>query len=147
MWKLKADERLIRWRDFRHSLSTMSFEKALLAVEDFWLSTPFTPYYLDANDPESWPNPWQMIEENYYCDLARALGMLYTIFFSEHRKEAELLIYKDEETGYVYNLVCFDKGKYVINLMRGTIVNRMYINKNLTLLYRYTDRDLKLQDY
>ena len=84
MWKLNASERLARWREFRKSLATQSLEQSVIKVADFWSSCPFTPYYLDPDLPDSWPDPWTLIEENCYCDVARAAEMLYTIKLTTH---------------------------------------------------------------
>ena len=89
MWKLETSERLARWRDFRKSLDNLSIEQAVQSVADFWTSCPFIPYYLDPDDYVNWPDPWTLVEENYYCDLARSLGMLYTITLTKHNPKAE----------------------------------------------------------
>jgi hypothetical protein len=149
MWKLEANERTARWRDFRKTLALLPFDRALEAVAEFWHGCPFHPFYLDPENVENWPDPWQLITENYYCDLAKALGMLYTIHLSEHRNNinAEIRVYYDPENKYTYNLVVFDQGKYVLNFRDDTVVNTASINKNLKLKKTYTSIDLKLQDY
>jgi hypothetical protein len=145
MFKLTATERLTRWREFRKSLDTLSLEEALRETVDFWHSCPFAPYYLDQDKPETWPNPWTLIEENYYCDLAKALGMLYTISFTKHNPKVELRIYYDPETRYSYNLVWIDDGKYVINLIEGAVVNKQ-LTDNLILKVKYNE-ELHLDSY
>ena len=149
MWKLEAGERIARWRDFRKGLDALPFEQALEAVANFWQGCPFVPYYLDPAQVEEWPDPWQLISENYYCDLAKALGMLYTIYLTKHREQvdAEIRIYNDPETKYMYNLVSFAQGKYVLNFRDDTVVNIVSINKNLKLKNVYSITDLKLQEY
>lgn len=145
MFKLAATERLSRWREFRKSLDTLTLEQAVKATVDFWHGCPFSPYYLDPAKPEEWPNPWTLIEENYYCDIAKALGMLYTIKFTAHNPSVELRMYVDPETRYSYNLVWIDDGKYVINLIEGEVVNKQLAD-NLTLKVKYAD-ELNLNSY
>lgn len=149
MWKLKSNERLIRWRDFRRSLGQLSLEDALQATWDLWSTVPFAPYYLDPDSPEKWPNPWDLITENYYCDLAKALGIVYTIFFSANGKnlDVEIRIYHDPETGYMYNLAVFEQGKYVINFAGEDIVNIQSVDDKLKLKYVYGKKKLKLEEY
>jgi hypothetical protein len=146
MFKLPSDERLARWRDFRKSLNALPFESALQSLVDFWSRCPFSPYYLDPAHPENWPDPWTLIEENYYCDLAKALGMLYTIKFTDHSPEVEIRVYYDPETKYNYNLVWISNGKYVLNLIEGEIVNKTHVEKNLKLKIEY-GKELKLNSY
>lgn len=149
MWKIKADERLIRWREFRHSLAPKSVESALVETVQLWETAPFTPYYLDPEQPENWPDPWTLIADNYYCDLAKVLGIIYTVCLSKHGEnlEAELRIYQDTVTRYVYNLAVFDQGKYVINLIPGEVVNNSFIGDTLRLVNTYTSDDLKIKTY
>ena len=146
MWKLETSERIARWRDFRQSLDDLSLADAIQSVAEFWQSCPHHAYYLDPHDHESWPTAWELISENYYCDLAKALGMLYTIQLTQHGKdlEPEIHIYNDPETGYVYNLSVFAKGKYVVNFIDNTVVNIESINKKLKLKTLYRDKQLKL---
>jgi hypothetical protein len=149
MWKLKADERLIRWRDFRNNLGVMSLDDALIETVQLWDTAPFTPYYLDSEKNEDWPDPWTLITDNYYCDIAKALGIIYTICFSEHGSQlnAELRIYQDLVSRYNYNLAFFNDGKYVINMIPGEVVNNSHIDNTLKLLYRFSSDDLKLKQY
>lgn len=146
MFKLPANERLTRWREFRKSLDNLPLEQALQSVVDFWNRCPFNPYYLDPDRPENWPDPWTLIDENYYCDLAKALGMLYTIKFTKHDPEVEIRVYYDPETKYNYNLVWIAEGKYVLNLIEGEIVNKTHVEKNLKLKIEY-NKELKLNSY
>lgn len=147
MWKLEANERVAHWRAFRLTLSGMTLEQAIQSTAEYWQSCPHKPYYLDPNDPESWPNAWELITENYYCDLAKALGMLYTIAFSAHGNNLpmKICVYIDPETGYEYNLSVFDEGKYVINLLDGEIVNIVSVKEKFKLKHCYDSEKLKLQ--
>jgi hypothetical protein len=147
MWKLEPNERIAHWRAFRLTVSVMPLEQALKATAEFWQNCPHNPYYLDPSDPESWPTAWELITENYYCDLAKALGMLYTIAFSTHGHDLpmEICVYNDPETGYVYNLAIFAQGKYVINFVDGEIVNIELVNKKFKLKHCYSSEVLKLK--
>ena len=146
MWKLETSERLARWRDFRKSLDALSLADACQATAEFWHTCPFNPYYLDPADPDSWPTAWDLITENYYCDLAKSLGIVYTLHFSNHTADLnpQIHIYNDPETGYVYNLSVLAQGKYVINFLDNKIVNIESINKKLKLKRCYGSEELKL---
>ena len=146
MFRLQASERLTRWRDFRKSLDNLPLDQAVQSVVDFWNSCPFNPYYLDPDQPENWPDPWTLIEENYYCDLAKALGMLYTIKFTKHDPAVEIRVYYDPETRLTYNLVWIEQGKYVLNLISDEVVNKEHVAKNLKLKVKYNE-ELKLNSY
>jgi hypothetical protein len=149
MWKLEPGERIACWRTFRKKLDLLTLDQAIDQVIEFWQGCPFEAYYLDSADPTSWPDPWQLISENYYCDLAKSLGMLYTLYFTVHGKDlaAEIRIYRDPETQHDYNLVVLDHGKYVLNLVNGSVVNIESVGNALKLQTRYSNTDLRLQEY
>ena len=149
MWKLEANERISQWRDFRKTLSSLTLNRALESTVDFWQSCPHHPFYLDPERPDDWPTPWQLIADNYYCDLAKALGMLYTVYLTcrDQIKEAEIRVYYDPESRYTYNLAIFDQGKYVLNFIDGKVVNISSVNKRLKLKYQFSSMDLKLEQY
>jgi hypothetical protein len=89
-----------------------------------------------------------LIEENYYCDLAKSLGMLYTLYLSDHKSylEFELRRYQDTESRLMYNLAYLNQGKYVLNLVDSQVVNNTSIDKKLKLI-RSWNSELNLQQY
>ena len=147
MFKLHADERLVRWRTFRKSLDNQTLDDAVKATQELWSHCPYSPYYLDPTAPQTWPDPWTLLTENWYCDIAKALGMLYTIKYTKHNPEVELRIYHDPATNYDYNLAWIDDGKYVLNLEPNEIVNKTQIEKDWALKRSFQSADLKLDNY
>jgi hypothetical protein len=149
MWKLQPSDRLDHWRKFRHRLSDMPLESALSECSCFWRGAPFTPFYLDHQSPESWPNPWDLVYENYYCDLAIALGIVYTLHLCDHGRELDLSIriYQDPVSRHQYNLAWIDHGKYVLNFQDDEIVNRKQVPDKLKLLAEFTSQQMKLDNY
>jgi hypothetical protein len=147
MWKLEASERIAHWRAFRLTLSGKSLEQSIQATAEFWQSCPHKPYYLDPSEPETWPNAWDLITENYYCDIAKALAMLYTIAYSMHGQDLpmKICVYNDPDSGYDYNLAIFDEGKYIINLLDGQVVNINHINDRFKLKHCFDSAILKLK--
>lgn len=148
MWSLNSESRLQKWKRFREDISSMPLEQALQATSEFWNGAPFTPYYLDNEDPKNWPDPWTLIHENYYCDVAKSLGILYTLMFSKHGTllEPELRVYYNSEKKYFYNLAWFNNGKYILNMQDEAIVNIEQLDKELELKYRYTAEALNLSE-
>jgi hypothetical protein len=148
MWKTNADERLERWKNLRRDIGNINFDQALIDVIDAWNQAPFQPYYLEWDQPESWPDPWTLITENYYCDLAKALGLLYTIYLSPHgeQHQFELRIFQGPNKEF-FNLVFIDDGKYVLNLEPGMVVNKKSIPKDLQQVAEYRGEHLRLEHF
>jgi len=149
MFKLSANRRLAYWKNFRNQIGSMSLERALEETQRLWQTAPFTPFYLAVEKPDSWPNPWELLIENYYCDLAKCLGIVYTLHLSDHGKnlEPEIRVYNDPVCRYQYHIAYFADGKYVLNLIEDEIVNKEHINQQFNLKYCYTAIDLKLEQY
>jgi hypothetical protein len=132
MWPVNFASRLESWNQLRDSCQTLPLEQALNAINAWWFSVPWRPYYLHWDDQPNWPDPWQLLSDNHYCDLARALGILYTITLLDRADlgDATLVL---TETGD--NLVLVGKSKYILNWDQDTIVNTIQatnIKKQLT---------------
>ena len=148
-WNLRVNDRLAEWKDFRNKLGHLPLDQAIQELNGMWSTAPYVTYYLDPSEPHTWPDPWQLLAENYYCNVAKALGILYTIYFTSHRtKDLELRVYYDYKDKERYTVVYMDQGKYILNYWPYEIVNTKQIEeKQLQLLYRYTTTDLQLEKY
>ena len=149
MFQLKAEDRMRSWRDFRATIESLPLDQALAQTAEFWAGAPFVPYNLDFDQPTTWPDPWTLILENVYCDVAKCLGIVYTIVLTGHRTntDIEFRVYYDPKTGYEYNLACFDQGKYILNMIDGEVVNIKQVDKTLKIKRQYTEKELQLESY
>ena len=145
MWTHLPSERLRFWHDFRKKISEQQIEPALKETTHLWSYAPYVAHYLTTDHIEEWPGPWELIYENYYCDLAKALGIVYTLYLSDHKPEIEIRIYTNPSTKDEYNLVFINKGKYVLNLVHDEVVNKKQIDKDLKLVKTLTASDLGLE--
>lgn len=146
MWNLNPDERLRQWRHFRKEIGTKPIESALKDTVNLWSFAPYVTHYLHPLDLSNWPDPWTLVHENYYCDLAKSLGMLYTLYLSEHYKntvkDLEIRVYSSNLD--VYNTVFINEGKYILNLEFNSIVNKSSITDELQLKHTISVDQLKL---
>ena len=120
MWAKTFAGRLESWYGMRQQCCDLPAESALELINSWWFAAPWQPYYLDWLDQPTWPDPWQLLSDNVYCDLARALGILYTISLldREDLTDATLILTQDG-----HNLVVVDKSKYILNWNPDTVVN------------------------
>lgn len=145
MWTLTPSERLRFWYDFRQQLNTVTKIEAIQSTTSLWSFAPFVKHYLHHSDLTNWPDPWELIYENRYCDLAKCLGMFYTLHLCNHRPYLEIRVYQDILTKEQYNLVWIDKGKYVLNYVFNEVVNKEHIEKNMQLIKIITVDDLNMK--
>lgn len=149
MFQLPTEARLRAWRDFRLAIDAKPFEQALQSTVELWHVAPFTPYYLDPEDHQNWPSPWQLIEENIYCDIAKCLGIMYTVLLTRHGQnlDVELRMYQNKNNNHEYNLAWFNQGKYIANLIDQAVVNKTQLDESLKFVRCYSAEELKIKDY
>lgn len=146
MWNLRPDERLRHWRQFRQDIGVLDIENALKETSNLWSYAPYVAHYLHPDDKQEWPDPWTLVHENYYCDLAKCLGMLYTLCLSAHYgrsiTDMEIRVYRNGSD--IYNTLWVNSGKYILNLEFNTIVNKSSINNDYRLQHQIPVDDLAL---
>jgi hypothetical protein len=89
-------------------------------INSWWFAVPWRPYYLHWDDQLNWPDPWQLLSDNHYCDLARGLGILYTITLLDRADLGDAALVLTDSGD---NLVQVSKSKYILNWDQDTIVN------------------------
>ena len=119
MWCQTFEQRLAAWNSLRDRVRDQSKPDALREINVWWQQTPWRAYHLHWDDRPDWPDPWQLLSDNIYCDLARALGIMYTITVLDRddMQDAELI---ETEQG---NLVQLEGGKYILNWGRDLGLN------------------------
>ena len=132
MWPKTFQLRLDAWAHLRDQCQQIDPDTALKKINSWWCTAPWRAYHLHWDDQETWPDPWELLSDNLYCDVARGLGILYTISLLDHPDlaDAELVL-----TTEGHNLVLVNKRKYILNWEPGTIVNtnhELEIKRQLT---------------
>lgn len=126
MWHKDFADRLDSWAELRNQNQELPLEEALKNINDYWQESPWQPHYLHWDDHLIWPDPWQLLSDNLFCDLARGLGILYTVSMLEHKDlvSYELILAEDGR-----NLVLVNKSKYTLNWDGSVLVNTPLVGK------------------
>ena len=120
IWPASFGARLESWNQLRDRCQNLSTESALNDINTWWFHTPWSSYYLHWDDQSNWPDPWQLLSDNVYCEVARGLGILYTITLLDRADLAPVrLVLTQDGT----NLVLVTKEKYILNWEPDSIVN------------------------
>jgi hypothetical protein len=122
MWPATFPERLASWKCLRIQCQDLAPEIALERINQWWFDSPWQPYYLHWDDQESWPDPWTLLNDNVYCDLARSLGIMYTISMLDRRDLSDAVLIMSHQG---HNLVTVSQSKYILNWSPDTVVNTL----------------------
>jgi hypothetical protein len=132
-----GNERIDQWRQLRNNLETDQepFSTAL----NVWCRAPLVNSYLDPSRPRSWPDPWHLILDNRYDDLALTLGIMYTLKLTQRFMAVEFEIHMsmlEKESFYLLaaDHVCFD-------ISRRQIIAKSDIPENSTTLIYHSDQE------
>lgn len=115
-------DRINEWKKFRDSLETEN--NPFQITIDFWKKAPFVANYLNPEDSDSWPDPWHLIIDGKFDDLAITLGILYTLKLTERfigsNFEIHMAIEKEKE---IFYFLIMDK-KVVFDICSRRILSR-----------------------
>jgi len=66
----------------------------------------------------NWPGPWDLLADDVYCDLAKCLGICYTLLLIKHKDIESIRILQLED------FYCVEvNSDYIINYIPNEIVN------------------------
>lgn len=123
MWHNTFDGRLLEWKDLREVVKDLPLVDALIKIDEFWQQAPLVGHYLHIDDLENWPNPWDLLVDNIYCDLAKCLGICYTIILLERNDIKNLVIIETDN----YFIVEVNK-EHILNYYPHEIVTHDVLN-------------------
>ena len=121
VFQLNYETRLSSWYDLRVRLEDSSVETRCVEVDKFWQQAPLVNHHLHILDSENWPDPWQLLVENTYCEVARAVGICYTLLLLgvENIEIAEAT----DKMGDDVVIVLVDNAKYILNYWPDTVLS------------------------
>lgn len=137
MFTKKFEDRMRDWKQFRDTL-----EVSETAIEDtiaFWNLAPITNIAADPWSQETWPDPWEMIEENIFCPFVKILAICYTLQLTDKfsHEVFEINITQDKvnsETKYLLNVnglcIGYDNSKPI---SIAKLPNSLVIEKSYTM--------------
>ena len=115
------DNRLQSWYNLRNKIKDLDLSQQCVEIDKWWQNAPLVNHYLHPIDLPTWPGPWELLVENTYCMLARALGMCYTLLLMDIT-DIELVLATDVQ-GNDVSLVLVDNAKYILNYWPNTVIS------------------------
>jgi hypothetical protein len=132
--------RLQDWSEFRNYLEIC--DNPYTEVHQYFQKLPKVKVYTDPYNQNTWPTPWQLIEENFYCPFNIILGICYTLQLTERFSKVfpTISIAVDKSNKTVYYLLYFKDKIYgysddgwipAISLPKTLKVLKIYSMKSL----------------
>jgi hypothetical protein len=121
VFQLNYEVRLQTWYDLRKTVENSTIKEKCIEIDKYWQKAPLVNHYLHILDVETWPGPWDLLVENTYCTVARALGICYTLLLVGVTDTQ--IVEATDKMGEDLVLVLVDHAKYVCNYWPGTVVN------------------------
>ena len=115
------EARLQDWFQLRNSVTSLPIEQQCTTIDEWWQRAPLVTHHLHPLDMENWPDPWELLSENTYCEVARALGMCYTLYLIGVN-DIELVLARNDTAEDVV-LVLVDNAKYILNYWPNTVIS------------------------
>ena len=143
VFQLNYDSRLRSWYELRTAVESLDTKNKCIEIDKWWQKAPLVNHYLHILDIETWPGPWDLLVENTYCTVARALGMCYTLSLVgiTDIKMVEATDRMSEDLV----LVLVDNAKYVLNYWPDTVISNNSIDFTVKRNINITDLNKKLQ--
>lgn len=122
MFDKKYEDRLVLWRELRDKieLSDTPFKDLL----DFYNNAPRVRFSVDPWGQSTWPDPWQLLEENTYCEFSIVLGMCFSLQLTERFKGSDFEIHistNNQKSETLYLLFVDD---YCVNYKGDSILRK-----------------------
>ena len=121
VFQLNYDARLKSWYELRAQIEGTLIQNKCVEVDEWWQKAPLINHHLHPQDINTWPGPWDLLVENTYCTVARALGMCYTMLLVD---ETDIdLVEATDMNGEDLVLVLVDNAKYILNYWPDTVLS------------------------
>ena len=115
------EARLQDWFQLRTSVTSLPIEQQCITIDKWWQDAPLVTHHLHPQDIDNWPDPWELLSENTYCEVARALGMCYTLLLIGIT-DIELVLARNDTAEDVV-LVLVDNAKYIMNYWPNPVIS------------------------
>lgn len=121
VFQLNYDTRLQSWYDLRKTIRNSDTREKCVEIDNWWQRAPLVNHHLHILDSQTWPDPWELLVENTYCTVARAVGICYTLLLTG--VESIRLVEATDKTGNDVVLVLAEDAKYVLNYWPESVLS------------------------
>jgi hypothetical protein len=112
MFDKPYEARLALWKEFRANLETDP--DPIRSCIKFWQAAPEVRIQADPYNQDTWPGPWELIEENIFCPFVKILAICYTLQLTDRFSQASFEIHITQAKNQISYILTID-GKCIDN--------------------------------
>jgi hypothetical protein len=118
IFQLEYETRLQSWHDLKEDVRVSELKSKSIKIDNWWQNAPTVNHYLHLKDTQNWPDPWELLVENLYCNVAKALGICYTLCMTGEKNFK--MVTATDQLGNDVVLVLVDD-TYILNYWPNTV--------------------------
>jgi hypothetical protein len=122
IWLGRPEQRLAMWRTFRKDYKQADAELLCSATAHWWGNAPLHSISLDPTSPHNWPDAWELIHSGNICKYSAALGIAYTIYYTNNSLNNIIMRVFDEEIDDIYNTTLINN-QLLLGKKTGKVMN------------------------
>lgn len=140
MFDKTYEDRLRAWHDFRNQIEVSN--DPIQLVIDQYNQSPTVSLYTDPWTPSTWPNPWELIQENQYCEFCKLLGICYSLQLTDKFSQApfEIHIAIDNEKSNTHYLLFVND--FIIGYKDDTYIHKSKLPSSVRSQQHYSMQPL-----
>lgn len=137
---MSSSQRMTEWKNFRHTLKSLSDTEQLKAVTEFWAQAPLMTIAHDPEELDCYPGPWEMMEQNDWCGNSIAVGMEFTLRLAGwDANRLRIIMLKDYDISEQKLVVEVD-GKYLLNYEYGAVAELPNTDHERLTVWKFSGR-------
>ena len=106
---LDPRSRLTAWKGLRTQIQEVkSVDEKVQLTLNFWKQAPIENHILDWDNSDRWPTPWELLNDNNFCESTLSLAVAMTLIMSS-----------PEEFGGIKLLLITDRRHHVQKVVAG----------------------------
>lgn len=130
------------WKSLRSQLTdNLSDLEHLNLIANFWSSAPISKFSLNWDDPQNWPDPWNLLSNMDFDESSISLGMKYTLELSQDNRwnydRCNLKLIKDDQF-HIQKIVLIIDNKWLLNYEYKTVIDYEKCKKRFAIQQEYS---------
>lgn len=136
---LQAEKRIAAWRQFRLSQQNLPLDEVVKNTVDFFSDIPIGSRTIDYYTPGEWPDPWEILHNQQYCENTVTLLMYYTIALVAKPEKLNIWLIDDTESRFIVPVL---NESVILNYFPRELIN-LKEHSRIAVVEKFTKEQIK----